>query len=293
MIFVLTLNAIYNIVIDVWELMYMDYFCGKGYLNTDKTSPEYISVNNFGYTKNIDQDLRIIRSRGRLDYQMIYVDKGYGMFLVKNKLTRVDSGNIVMIYPGEKNHYEFYKESVSDYYWIHFTGVGVKNLLEKLKLSSEVFNVGDFFEFKKAVRTMAESIGSDDFLSESMQSACIYTLLTQISQKLYAPQNQISAVIARMQNEKINSMSNSDYAKICGLGVAHFLRIFKKTTGMTPHRYMAKITVEKAIEFLNDTSMNITEIANLLGFDDSLYFSRFFKKEVGIAPSRYRTEKNL
>ena len=90
----------------------MDYFCGKGYLNTDKTSSEYISVNNFGYTKNIDQDLCVIRNRGRLDYQMIYVDKGYGTFLIKNKLTRVDKGNIVMIYPGEKNHYEFSKESV-------------------------------------------------------------------------------------------------------------------------------------------------------------------------------------
>ena len=101
----------------------MDYFCGKGYLNTDKTSPEYISVNNFGYTKNIDQDLCVIREHGRFDYQMIYIDKGEGDFLINNTLTRVDSGNIVMIYPGEKNHYEFYKESVSDYYWIHFTGV--------------------------------------------------------------------------------------------------------------------------------------------------------------------------
>ena len=166
----------------------MDYFCGKGYLITDKTSPEYISVNNFGYTKNIDQDLCIIRERGRLDYQMIYIDKGRGHFLINNSLTRVDSGNIVMIYPGKKNHYEFYKETVSDYYWIHFTGIGVKNLLEKLKLSGEVFNVGKFIEFKSAVRLMADSIGADDFVSEPMQSAGIYTLLAQISQKLYAPQ---------------------------------------------------------------------------------------------------------
>jgi len=292
-IFVLTLNAIYNIVIGVWELMYMDYFCGKGYLNTDKTSPEYISVNNFGYTKNINQDLRIIRSRGRLDYQMIYVDKGYGMFLVKNKLTRVDSGNIVMICPGEKNHYEFSKNSKSDYYWIHFTGIGVGNLLKKLKLSGDVFNVGNFFEFKSAVNYMTDSIGSDEFVSEPMQAACVYTLLAQISKKLYNPRNQIFAVIARMQTEKINSMSNSDYAKMCGLGANHFLRVFKKTTGMTPHRYMAKITTEKAIEFLNDTSLNIAEIANLLGFDDSLYFSRFFKKEVGVAPSQYRKGKGM
>lgn len=270
----------------------MDYFCGKGYLSTDKTSREYISVNNFGYTKNIDCDLCIKRERGRLDYQMIYIDKGYGLFLIDGSLKKIESGNVVMIYPGQKNHYEFLKAGAADYYWIHFTGVGVRQLLTSLRLYGSVFNVGNFFEFKKAIDSMSESIAYENFISEPIISATAHLLLCQISRRIYVPESPIHAVIARMQNEKMSDAGNADYARMCGLGECHFLRNFKKVTGTTPHRYMAKITAQKAAEFLGDTSMNITEIALLLGFEDSLYFSRFFKKEMGVSPTKFRNMNN-
>ncbi len=267
-------------------------YSGRGYLSTDKKSEDYLLVNNFGYTKDIDCDICICRENGRLDYQIIYIDKGEGRFLVDGELTDIKSGHVVLIRPGEKNHYEFLKGSHTDYYWIHFTGKGADELLSGLKLSGSFFNVGDFYAFKNAIEDMGKATASEDFTTESFLSASTYMLLTQISKKIYSKKNPMDKVLFHMQNENINSMSNSDYAKMCNLSEYHFLRTFKKVTGTTPHKFMAKITVNKAIDLLSDTNLNISEIALSLGFSDSLYFSRFFKKETGASPKNYiKTKK--
>ncbi len=127
----------------------MDCFYGKGDLSTDNISEEYISVNNFGYVGHIDQNLCVKRNKGRLDYQIIYIDKGYGYFLIENKFDKVESGNIILLRPGEKNHYEFYSDSLTDYYWIHFSGYGVPELLTGLKLYGSTFSVGVFMNLRK------------------------------------------------------------------------------------------------------------------------------------------------
>lgn len=273
-------------------LFFMECFYGRGSLNTDKTSDEYISVNNFGYNKNINQSFCVKREKGRLDYQIIYIDKGYGYFWANNNFVKVTAGSFVILFPREKNHYEFPADSLTDYYWIHFTGNGVAELLKKLKLEYNVFEVGDFFEFKETISAMSKSCVAEDFTTEAFLSSCIYTLLAKTSRKIYIQDTPIRKVLVRMQSENIKSFNNLAYAQMCGLSEYHFIRVFKKFTGLTPHQYMAKITVNKAIELLSTTNLNVSETAHLLGFDDSLYFSRFFKKETGASPKKYFNSHN-
>ena len=268
----------------------MECFYARGSLSTDKTSNEYISVNNFGYNKNVNQDLSIIRKDGRLDYQLLYIDKGYGRFLLDEEFVRADSGSLIILRPGQKNHYEFSSDSFSDYYWIHFTGYGIPEIIEKLKLDASIFNVGDFFEFKDIIDSMSKATVVEDFITDTYLSSAVYMLLSQASKRIYVPDTPLRKVLTHMQNETVNTLSNVDYAQMCRLSEYHFIRAFKKCTGLTPHKYMAKITVNKAIELLTNTNLNISEIADMLGFEDSLYFSRFFKKETGYSPKNYIKE---
>ena len=90
-----------------------------------------------------------------------------------------------------------------------------------------------------------------------------------------------------MQLDSDNKLSNKDYAKMCGVSEFHFIRKFKNETGFTPLQYKTKLIVNKAINLFETTNLNISEISQVLGFEDSLYFSRVFKKEMGIAPREY------
>lgn len=266
----------------------MESYYGRGTVSTDKTSDEFIRVNNFGYNKRINQNICTIRENGRVDYQIIYIDKGYGNFLLADKFVKVESGSIIILPPFEKNHYEFSSDSLSDYYWIHFTGVGVPNLLKKLRIGGNIFEVGDFHEFRDVITSMAKATVIEDFTTDSYLSSCIHMLLSQLSKRLHIPKNPLHKVLTYMQNNNINTISNNDCAQVCGLSEYHFIRTFKKVTGVTPHRYMAEITVNKAIELIADTNLNMSEIAHMLGFEDSLYFSRFFKKETGHSPKNFK-----
>ena len=253
--------------------------------SADKTSDKYITVNSFGYYKNTEKKIDTVREHGRSDYQIIYIDKGNAIFEINNEKISVSSGNIILYQPDEKQKYSL--EPNSDYYWIHFAGTGVTELLRELKLTKNIFKTGDFFGFKEIFGKMIKDNSVDDIATKTLLSAHLTTILSLTSRKIYTEDSIIHKVTEVMQTDFANYYTNEDYAKICRLSLYHFIRRFKKETGLTPLQYKTKIIIEKAMDLLSNTNLNITEISQILGFEDSLYFSRVFKKEMGIAPREY------
>lgn len=265
----------------------MECFYGIMTEYSDKCSDKYLSVNNFGYYKNIDTDMSTRRDKGRLDYQIIYIDKGYGSFRINNKAFEISNGNVVILHPGEKHNYTFKADSHADYYWIHFTGTGVEQLLKDLKLEGSIFKTGDFFGFKEIIEKMSENSVVNDLATEALLSANMLSLLSITARKIYTPDSTMHRVIESMQKDFTNKLTNKDYAKICGVSEYHFIRKFKNATGLTPHQYKTKLIVNRAMDLLTTTELNISEVSRIIGFDDSLYFSRVFKKETGMSPQKY------
>lgn len=70
---------------------------------------------------------------------------------------------------------------------------------------------------------------------------------------------------------------------------AHFTRQFRATFGESPHRYLQRRRVERAMELLRDTDRSVTEICFDVGFGSLGTFSRTFRAIVGESPSGYRT----
>ena len=70
-------------------------------------------------------------------------------------------------------------------------------------------------------------------------------------------------------------------------------KLFKRETGVTPHRYLSDLRLTEAEGWLNSMGKeaNITEIARRCGFREPLYFSRMFKKKYGQSPLLYVAEK--
>ncbi|WP_234124050.1 helix-turn-helix domain-containing protein [Clostridium hydrogenum] len=85
-------------------------------------------------------------------------------------------------------------------------------------------------------------------------------------------------------------MTISLLSKQSGLCTGTFCRYFKELTGLTTFNYLNRFRIRKSCEALLNTSLNITEIANMSGFNNISYFNRSFLKHVKCKPSEYRKQ---
>ena len=77
-------------------------------------------------------------------------------------------------------------------------------------------------------------------------------------------------------------------ARLALVSEAHFIRTFRATFGETPHRYLQRRRVERAMFALRTTDRGVTDVCLDVGFTSLGTFSRTFRDVVGESPSAYR-----
>ncbi|MEV4809310.1 AraC family transcriptional regulator [Micromonospora avicenniae] len=80
-------------------------------------------------------------------------------------------------------------------------------------------------------------------------------------------------------------------ARIAHVSEAHFVRTFRATFGETPHRYLQRRRIERAMYLLVQTEQDVTDICFAVGFSSLGTFSRTFRQIVGESPTEYRGRK--
>jgi AraC-like DNA-binding protein len=95
----------------------------------------------------------------------------------------------------------------------------------------------------------------------------------------------------RMDRSYADALDIEALARSVHLSRAHFIRSFKETFGETPHRYLQRRRLERAMALLRETDRPVTEICFDVGFASLGTFSRTFRDIVGVSPSAYRARE--
>ncbi len=100
-------------------------------------------------------------------------------------------------------------------------------------------------------------------------------------------------LLRRVHDYIYDNMENPDLSvkEICremNLGQTQLYRKIKALTGESTIQFIRKIKLKKAIELLQTSDMNISEVAYKVGFNDPNYFSRLFQQEFDLPPSAFR-----
>lgn len=103
-------------------------------------------------------------------------------------------------------------------------------------------------------------------------------------------QNQLDSVIEFIRNSPYQDITLNTMAASARLSPFHFARMFKLSTGLSPHQYVLKRRLEIGAEMLANPDLSIAEIALDLGFADQSHFTMHFKRAHGIAPAAYRRQ---
>jgi AraC-like DNA-binding protein len=152
-------------------------------------------------------------------------------------------------------------------------------------------------EYWPALITLPESAGGP---WRSSESAAWHTrprldTLRRQGQSISPPQSRgglppdtLKQVHDYVEAHLEDNLSLDALAAIAGLSMFHFVRAFKESEGVTPHRFMLWRRISRAKELLGGTDLSLRQIALASGFSDYSHFSHRFHQEVGVPPNTFR-----
>ena len=112
------------------------------------------------------------------------------------------------------------------------------------------------------------------------------------NEKLYLPRHlhgspRIKRVIEKLEDEFQENHRLETLSAIAGISKYHFIRVFTKNTGLTPHKYLNQIRIKRSEQMLRG-GLDLSEVAYRTGFSDQSHFTRMFKSIRGISPGAFR-----
>ncbi len=85
-------------------------------------------------------------------------------------------------------------------------------------------------------------------------------------------------------------LSLSDLATVAGLSPNHFARVFKRTFGTAPHRYLVEQRIARACELLGDPRRSLVEVSYTVGFSSQSHLNTVFRRYLRTTPAAYRQQ---
>jgi AraC family transcriptional regulator len=144
---------------------------------------------------------------------------------------------------------------------------------------------------------LAQHKATDRLYLESIQTVLIGYLLRHHCTVTIAPtalsgglaKSKLQQVINYIHSNLAQDISLSDLAMVAQVSVHHFGKLFKQSTGTTPHQYVLKCRIEQAKKLLT-TQLSLVEISQLVGFYDQSHFINVFRRYTNLTPRQYQNK---
>lgn len=214
-------------------------------------------------------------------------------------LTRKNSVITALNFDFTQNH-STKKESISPVFQKDFNK---KNLIEEICFSDfDVLNspmiLCNMQHLEPKINIITDEFAKKKLGYDSLCSALLKEIICDAvrANLVNVPGNsqKIEKVVRYIEQYYRNDISNAELSAIAGYHAYHLNRLMKSATGMTLHRYILNVRLQKAKDYLLNTDFGNAEIADLCGFSSAYHFCNAFSKKVGISPSAFRkSRKNI
>jgi AraC family transcriptional regulator len=134
----------------------------------------------------------------------------------------------------------------------------------------------------------------DRMYGEALSTALAVHLLREYGTAVLGPKRQYGGLpreklvraVEYIQDQLDSDLTVSGIAQAVYMSPYHFTRLFKESTGQSPHQYVVEARVRKAKELLTTGKFTISEVAFHVGFADQSHLTRHFKRVFGLPPKR-------
>lgn len=206
----------------------------------------------------------------------------------------VPSGSFVLLNCYKRHAY--YAVSACECLWCHFDGAAAERWYDQI-----VSRLGNLFSMQNSrpvldlLTAVYDVFAGGNPVREPLLSKYLNDILTAFL--LYGPAEKeishhagsIEKTVTYINEHYAESIPVETMAVMAGLSQYHFIRIFKKETGFTPHEYLLNTRIGAAKYLLKNTRLPIKEICLSTGFSCESVFCTSFKRHQGMTPLQYRT----
>lgn len=267
-----------------------DYFIYNPSLNARNAFLYPICVGHFFY----EPGYHLIRNSFD-SFLLIYIQHGSMHFHIGDYSYDAYEGQFVFLDCYAPHSY--FADKDCEIIWLHFDGLSTRTyykiIFDKL---GNVFTLSNSYPILNKINTIYRQFYSNAHIDELIMNKLITDILTELG--IQQPVATVSAnansdyvvqkTIAYITEHLSGDLSIDTLASSVSLSTYHFIRIFKKGTGFTPHEYIVNTKVSNAKFLLKNTNIPIKEICFGCGFSSESIFSTTFKKQTGFSPSAYR-----
>ncbi|ANS75595.1 hypothetical protein AWM70_14155 [Paenibacillus yonginensis] len=228
------------------------------------------------------------------NFDLFYVWSGEGTLILNGQPTEIGKGSCFLFRPGDYTSATHNPQKPLVLTYIHFDVQGApEEIPARYRRLEEPLD----FEFmlSRYVRLFLnqDTYGAEEEARLLLKQMMIYLLREE--HHVPAPQ-----AVSHHLDESIQEIANyvlqhpglphrtKDLAARAGLSPRYFSIKFKEITGTPVQSYIIKCRIDRARHLLLHAGMNVTEVAEALGYRDIFFFSRQFKQYTGKSPSEIR-----
>ncbi len=274
----------------------MEIYDGNIKDTTNFDTDRFLKINGCGY-QNRAKDSVVIRKKGRVDYHLVLVVKGSLEVMYHGEMFCLGKGGVFVYEPGAEHYYRAL--TASSTFWIHFAGAAVCEIFSDMDITAGVYESDAGAAVTDEFRILVCRNGSTN--ERKLVLGTLLNLLALISDGVHRSKHSekrgdvknIDSIIEYMNMNYEKKLTVSTLAEMAGYSVSRFLHLFSETIGKPPMRYLRDIRLANACELLDTSEYPVSEVADLCGFNDPLYFSRVFADKYGLSPSVYRNRADL
>jgi AraC-like DNA-binding protein len=235
------------------------------------------------------------------DYHVVMTSENTPDVLFNNKIIHAGQRNILTVNPGDTVTF-LKKASAKPYYSFLIKPGLLHKIADEMGFSGDIrfedflnpFSAELFQTFKYIERESSRPDRLNLMLdSLEIQTAVLLLRKLKTNIKINTPlfkyaDSYIQSAMEYMQANFNLNVTLQDICEEIHVSHYHFIRMFRQNVGITPHRYLLNIRIEKAKELLDTNHYSVAETAVFCGFESITHFSSTFKKSTGYSPFEYK-----
>ena len=231
-------------------------------------------------------------------YLLFYTTEGAGTLRCQNQSCRLTPNTVLLLDCRRYHEYRTEPGGRWRFHFVHLDGLEMAGYAQVLLSHPTPVTLRNTETMRDLFVELEASAHHAGVAAAALQSHLLSAMLTEAVCSLAEsgdstglPGRDDIADLAQFIDDNCElPLSMEDFTRHTRLTKHHLIRLFERQIGMPPYRYMHLCRVSRAEQLLRGSSLSVGEIAEAVGYSDTVVFIRHFKFFHNITPGAYRKE---